>query len=183
MKILTQNLREGKKQVLLMLFTSLLLFSTNLLAQNNNCQYSKNEVDEFTGRKVLITKKVNMYNGLSGGFGFSCTKYDSTRILSLTYATSSIFTIEKGNALMFILDDGTKVELKASETLIAKPYTSQFGTTWSVDMSYIIPENEYKKIVSSPFKKLRIYTSDYYSEKEFKARKAKKVQQLFFCIK
>jgi len=163
------------KSILLFLFFPFLLYS-------QNCKYSKNQVDEFTGNVEKITKQVMIYNGLAGGLAIKLSKINNYIYLDMGYSRTDIFTIMKGDAIIFILKNKEKVELKSLKTEVSKPYTGQFGTIWSVEMSYGISEDDLNKIIKSPISKLRIYTNQTYIDKEVSENKALKIQEITKCI-
>jgi hypothetical protein len=150
---------------------------------SQNCKYSRNEVDEFTGKSIQTTKQVIVYTGLFGGLGYKFTKINNSRYLEMGYSALSIITIEKGDALMFILGNGEKIELSAIESKVATPYTSQSSTIWGIEMDYFISENDLLKMINSPISKLRIYTKQGYVDKEVRENKAFKIQEAAKCIK
>ncbi len=160
-----------------------LLFLLPAFCFSQNCKYSKNEVDEFTGKSIKTTKQVIVYNGLFGGLAFKFTKINSSSYLEMGFSELSIITIEKGGALMFILKNGEKIELSAIESKVATPYTSQTSTIWGIEMDYFISDNDLLKLISSPISKLRIYTKQGYIEKEVRENKAVKIQEAAKCIK
>ena len=95
-----------------LVFISLVLFSANCIAQN--CKYSQNGVDKFTGKLTKVTKDFKFIETFASEGFLSIQKADTSLSLTLTYRTSfsSKIKVNDGAELSFLLEDGSIITIK-----------------------------------------------------------------------
>lgn len=146
------------------------------------CRYEKNEIDKFTKSKILKTKWTGLWSTLRSGLAFKALRINDTKYLELCYSASSIYSINEGSELMFLMNNDSVVKLIADESKIADPHTSSYGTTWSIAVDYYLPESDYKVLLNGIVKTIRFYTPDGYIEKEIKMKRSKNLNKILKCI-
>jgi|GEM_PF-3164934 len=162
-----------------------LLFANFTFGQN--CKYKINTIDEFTKSQILQTKEeILTVSGM--GFGFSTSyafkKIDNARYLRLGISSSKIFTLKKGEEILFKTENENPVSLKFSETTIADgQYNSSFKTThWGGSVLIPISDEVYNRLQNEKIVKLRVYTADGYVDDDIKEKRAVKFKELLNCI-
>lgn len=152
-----------------------------------NCKYKINTIDEFTKSQILQTKdELLTVSGM--GFGFSASyafkKIDNTRYLRLGVSSPSIFTLKKGDEILFKTENENPVSLKFPETIIADgQYNSSLKTThWGTYILIPISDDVYSRFQNEKILKLRIYTADGYIDDDVKEKRAVKFKELLNCI-
>lgn len=169
------------KKTFLLLLTIIITLSANA----QKCDYIKNEVDAFTGEKIVITNFVNINKkftsrhffahsfGFSGGFYFISLK--------LTGGGQSLF-ISKGNKLLLKLNDDSILEFEASEA-----QKTEFNSINGASYSYIVPSYNLSKeqlalIATTGIKLMRMETSENQYDSEVTEKDNKKIKQSINCI-
>ncbi len=168
----------------------LVLLLTVSFGYSQNCKYKKNEVDEFTGSKVIITKD-KIFTKIGMGFGtyaiISAKKINDTKYLAVSFSSNTIFTLRKGSLVMFKTENDEIIELSFSESMVADYSSSQVGTTnitrWTAKMYFLLSDELVQKFNDIRIKKVRWYTTDGYVEKDVKKKNSKNISKLLNCIK
>jgi hypothetical protein len=147
----------------------LLLFivSTTSLQLFCQCEFIKNEKDEFTGDVIKITSeyKVNKKFTSRFFFGTSFVKINDRYSLHLSYTSGerpSMINAEQ--KLLIKLKDNTIIELKSFDSVITEADVSKYGTTYRIYPIYPITIEDFDKIVKIGISKIRMYTSKEYLE-------------------
>ena len=165
-------------------FLALLSFFVTITLYSQDCNYTKNKVDDFTGERIIQTQEKNMVRvDMSGNFiRMSALKIDDQRFLDVTIYSMQVFSIKKNNALMIRTEDGEVVELKFTGGVVADYKGSGNMTQWFA--SNLIPLNKelYDKLKSVRPDKMRWYLSDGYHEKVCKKRHTELLQEMLACI-
>jgi len=125
-----------------LVFISLVLFSANCIAQN--CKYSQNGVDKFTGKLTKVTKDFKFIETFASEGFLSIQKADTSLSLTLTYRTSfsSKIKVNDGAELSFLLEDGSIITIKKA------------------GVGYVINSKQLKKLMTTRTKTLRYYYTD-----------------------
>lgn len=169
------------KKLLFAIIAIIITFSANA----QKCDYLKNEVDAFTGEKIVITNFVNINKkftskhffahsfGFSGGFYFISIK--------LTGGGESLF-ISKGNKLLLKLNDDSILELEASE-----PQKTEFRSVNGASYSFIVPtyhilKEQLEQIANTGVKLIRMETSENQYDSEVTEKDNKKIKQSIDCL-
>lgn len=160
---------------------------TGCVSFAQDCDYKRNEVDEFTKKTILETKEEAL--AISGmGMGFSCTynllKIDGIRYLKLHVYSPKIFTLKQGSNIMLKTDKENPITLTFPETVIADhSYNSSIKTThWSGIVLIPISDDAYNRMRNENISKLRVYTADGYIDDDVKAKHDKKIKKALTCI-
>ncbi len=169
------------KKTFLLLLTIIITLSANA----QKCDYIKNEVDAFTGEKIVITNFVNINKKFTSrhffahSFGFSGGFYFIN--LKLTGGGQSLF-ISKGNKLLLKLNDDSILEFEASEA-----QKTEFNSINGASYSYIVPSYNLSKeqlalIANTGIKLMRMETSENQYDSEVTEKDNKKIKQSINCI-
>lgn len=166
-------------------FLLLLTIIITLSASAQKCDYLKNEVDAFTGEKIVLTNFVNINKKFTSrhffahSFGFSSGFYFIN--LKLTGGGQSLF-ISKGNKLLLKLNNDSILEFEASEA-----QKTEFNSINGASYSYIVPSYNLSKeqltlIVNAGIKLIRMETSENQYDSEVTEKDNKKIKQSINCI-
>lgn len=169
------------KKILFAAIAIIITFSANA----QKCDYLKNEIDAFTGEKIVVTNFVNINKKFTSkhffaqSFGFSGGFYFLN--LKLTGGGQSLF-ISKGNKLLFKLNDDSLLEFEASE-----PQKTEFNSINGVSYSYIIPsynvsKEQLEQIANTGIKLMRMETSESQYDSEVTEKDNKKIKQSINCV-
>lgn len=153
------------------------IISFNSEAQK--CKYEKNELDEFTKNYVVITKRRSLYQYLSNVLTMKGVMINDNKYLRAEIGASGIFSVDKGDKLMFILGDGSVLELKSVEYVIADHKTHGF---YGAVADYYIDPEKFQLLSNYKITKVRIYTTDGYIEKKIKQDYQYNVSFLLNCL-
>lgn len=163
-----------------------IIFSFNL--SNSQCNFKIDKVDEFTGHKILETKE--KWLTMSGmGFGISTTisfrKINEDRFMKFHVTTTGdIFTLKKGESLLFKTDKDEIITLNFDETIVAEGSynTSLKMTIWAAFQYVHINDENYEKLLNSNVVLLRFHSNDGYIQKKVKQKRYKKIIEILNCI-
>lgn len=150
----------------------MLLIAT--LSHSQNCKYSCNERDEFTGNFVKETKKQDLYKKFSTAAHISFRKITSgqNKVYSVKfiYATTGTQSIVVGvdDMLMLKLSNDSIVEIFPLELSIAKTTFVSTTSVTSISVRYRISSNQLVLLKDFEIIKCRFYTTDGYIEDEVK---------------
>ena len=147
---------------------SLTLASTISFGQN--CNYEKNEIDKFTKKKVVETKREKLFGTLNSS-GFYTVKQEGDNFyLEFDYLVQSSFSgasrvatniaVKEKDQLMFLLENDEVVTLESSSTVQSqmKPNLSSGLVNWELnDVKYPITLEQLKTLQSAKTTTLRIY--------------------------
>lgn len=159
----------------------LLLLCSSAFAQ----KLITDKTDEFTGKKVKETSVENLAQPfkMSGfAYKFSFKKVDdnlyfNVRIMSLS---NSVFAIKDGEVLMLKMKD-TVVRLSNTDYVISKRGGAggtglSSGNSEGVSLYFPLTKESAELIKSKAIVKVRLYTTDGYSEQDVKAASDKRVK-------
>lgn len=167
-----------KKVVILLVvsFSTILCFCQKL---------ERNEVDEFTGHKVKETSWEVFAShtplDLSKTFGgqFRICRVNDSYFFDLRLSLSPVFSVDKGQVLMFKLDNNDVVQFPCTEYKISKKGGGVSGVKWSgtegLYVTYIIDKEQLDLIKDYKSVKVRVYTSKGYAECDIKDSDAQKI--------
>jgi len=162
------------------LLFALMLFMP-VIAFAQDCQYETFEKDEFTGKKVIITKQERVTSGLMRKLFWNYRSYDNKVILDIydfRDMTTDIFTIRKGNSFMIKLANDEIITLKANESK-----TSKYGkSSTSIAISLDIDSLSLVKLSSIGIKKIRIYEREEYTEVDISDKGSRIITNQTLCI-
>lgn len=162
---------------------TLVAISLSLNAQN--CDYLKNEIDEFSGKKTVITNFVNINKKFTSKhfFAHSFSFIEGLYFINfkLTGGGQSLF-ISKGNKLLLKLNDDSILELGAAEN-----QKTEFKSINGASYSYIIPlynvsREQLEKIADVGIKLIRMETSESQYDSSVTDKDNKKIKQSISCL-
>lgn len=148
------------------------------------CSYRRNEVDEFTGNKILVTTPKLLLNKF-GGHSFICHtgKIDSTIVLYMNFTAWDIFSISRGSKILFKLtNDSICGLLAANEYETASSRNMTYVPNWEITIYSVLDEETINTLTMYGVKKCRVYTNDGYLEFEFNPNKTMIIKELIDCV-
>ncbi|MFN0276769.1 MAG: hypothetical protein ACKVPJ_13565 [Chitinophagales bacterium] len=164
---------------LVLSFSILLLYNTTAFSQ---CEFTKNTIDEFKGYSIQVTPSRPLYQKLLEGAKISFAQIDSFYYVYFTYMTSVMYSVDKGEELIFKLEDSTLMTIYSTSYEIADCSYSSNITTCTAIMSFPISKVELQTLAKKSIIKFRLYTNDGYTENETNPNKAKAAAELADCI-
>ena len=154
---------------------------------SQKCKYQRNEIDEFTKSTVIITK----YKALTKvGLGFGAyilaqaKSINGSKSIVVFISEPDIFTLNKGDSVMFKTKKGEIIKATFAETKVADVvFSTQYSTTrWHAKSGLVLDGKTYYKLMESEIVKVRWYTSQGYIEREAKKKQYKNLSNLLKCI-
>lgn len=165
----------------------LLILSISVNAQ----KVTTDKKDQFTGLAVKETSVEQLAHPLKmNGFAynFSTKKVDdkyyfNLRMMSLN---KEVFAINKDSKLMILLKNDSVITLLAPSFVISGKGKAgsglSAGNAEGLSIDYLISKEEIELLASSDIAKIRVYTSDGYTEQDIKETASKKVKKAFSLI-
>jgi len=165
--LLTYHYKIIIKNKLLLLLTTLSLYN---FAQN--CKYEKNEIDKFTKKKVVITKREKLFSTFNTA-GFCTIKQEGYQyFIEFDYSVQTSFSgeskvdkniaIKEKDQFMFLLANDEVVTLNSSKTVKTemKPNLTLGLVFWELnDAIYPITKEQLLILKNAKTKTLRNYRS------------------------
>lgn len=165
------------------LLLPLLLFCSTAFAQ----KLITDKTDEFTGKRIKETSVENLAQPLSGfSYRFSFKKINDNVYFNLKVIShGSVFAIKDGEVLMLKTADSV-IKLSNTEYTISKKGGAGGGlsSSYSEGVSlYFRLDNEAIGIIKTkPIVKVRLYTTDGYTEQDVKAAADKRVKNALALV-
>lgn len=166
-----------------LLLPLLLLLCSSSFAQ----KLITNKKDEFTGNKVKETSVENLAQPLSGfSYRFSFKKINDNLYFNLRVIShGSVFAIKDGEVLMLKTADSI-IKLSNTEYAISKKGGAGGGLSSSysegVSLNFRLDSEAIEMIKNKIIQKIRLYTTDGYTEQEIKAAADKRVKEALALI-
>lgn len=160
-----------------------LLFPLWGMAQNN-CEWTVNEIDEFTGVSRLSNTTV-VGRDYSGTCSIEFSRTDSVFALIIIYQSDGIkgLTAEQRHHSYFKFHDGEILKFKNILTSQSKFATGNYyASSWFAVGYPIEKENELKKFASKQLSKLRFETTNGDFDFEVDKKSAIKLQIAAACL-
>lgn len=158
-----------------------------LYDNNGNCNYYKNEIDEFTNERIKQTyfKYLtdpnlipSVYTKLLKVGGM---KKNDDRYLKISLILKNRgFNVQKGRDLMFLDLDNNVIKLKFPETKTSK--YDRNGNSFYLVQNFKLNDTQFEKFKESKFKKIRYYTMDGYVNIDIDLDKRILISQIMKCI-
>lgn len=165
------------------LLLPLLLIYSSAFAQ----KLITNKTDEFTGNKVKETSVENLAQPLSGfSYRFSFKKINDDVLFNLRVIShGSVFAIKDGEVLMLKTNDSV-IKLSNTEYAISKKGGAGGGLSSSysegVSLYFRLDNEAIELIKNKPIIKVRLYTTDGYTEQDVKSAADKRVKEALALI-
>lgn len=160
-----------------------------LFAVSTSAVYSQklvtNSKDEFTGKIVKQTSVEALaapFKMTGYRYDFSIKQVDSNCYfnLRLTSLSNSVFSIKDGDQFAIKFQDGSVVELTNTEYAISERGKGSTGLSGSmsfgVSLFMLLSKENIDALLSKKITKVRIYTTDGYSDQDIKSNADKKVK-------
>ncbi len=158
------------KLFFLLIFLPLLSFSQKVV---------DNRIDEFTHHAVKRTEYKLLIMDSKTTVYFSIRKVDSLYAMDfkMRVGNGHVFSISKGDELMFKLSTDSILTLKCLESVISCAGCGAKGliesTAQGVTAIYIITKDQFEEITQHPPVKFRVYTNSGYTEDNLSTAKVK----------
>lgn len=158
-----------------------LLICSNAFAQ----KLVTNKTDEFTGKKVKETSIETLAKPLKmSGFTytFAMKKVDENLYLNLRLMSlsNSVFSIKDGSVLSLKMDNDSVINLSNPEYTISKRGGAGAGLTSGnsegVSLYFLISNENIELLKVHKIVKVRVYTTNGYTDQDIKAAADKKVK-------
>lgn len=165
------------------IFTITIIFS--IVFSCNAQEIVKNEVDDFTGNRVIETswEKLAWGLGIPSGIYARIRSINGTMILDMKYMIDDAVVIGKGDKLMFLDNNKNKNEVTSINTYIGEKGGGAIGLAgsgvWGIYAQY---SGELGFLNNSLIQKIRIYTSKGYYNKEIKKKYQETLQKLYKLV-
>ena len=181
----------------------LILLCLPFIGFGQDCKFLKNEIDDMTQERTLITKGVLLCNVLfgsslliqpiltNGNFSIVCSfsRYGEFNISEGNRMIIKVYNelIDKDELVtLTIKNSTTKLGIKSELSETTDSYGSRFS-------AYAISERDWDILTKNKIKKIRIYFDDgavnltesmgwYWEKEDFKQRKIDKLFQQFNCL-
>lgn len=170
-----------------LLLPLLLIICSNAFAQ----KLVTNKTDEFTGKKVKETSVETLarplkMSGFSYDFTFKKVDEDLFFKLKIMSLSNSVFAIKDGGVFMIKMEDDSIISLSNSEYTISKTGGGSSGFSGSAVQGatlYFPVSKQYADLLKSKkIVKVRIYTTEGYSEQDVKSNADKKIKAALALI-
>lgn len=166
-----------KKIILLIIvLTSSFAFSQEL---------KRNDTDEFTGRSIKETSWEVLANKIPHTY-VRFRLIDSVKVIDFKIMIGGVFSIREGENILLKLENNEILKFKVSEYTISGRGDGAVKTYGSdaqgVKISCYLSEENYRKIKTNVISKIRVNTSEGYTECDIKEKKYNKVKELIELI-
>jgi len=153
---------------------------------NAQCDFLKNEKDEFTGDVVKMQKEYEVNRKVFKSrfwFSIAFSKINDTYFLMLRYTSGQRpDMINAGNELFIKLNNDEMIKLETISSYITDAKHSQYGSVYNISPHYGINIEDLEKIKEIGIAKIRMYTSKLYYEGDFLDKDNGMVKELIMCI-
>ena len=140
-----------------------ILFAMISMSIYSQCKYTKNEKDEFNGNQVVITKRVNLVRAFMSGVWVHGRKNNDYKFFEIYYVDFQISSFLKDSKIQFLMEDGSVITGAFSESGISKyDFNSKL---YYITIFVNFPQDQYKTLAKVPVKKIRLYSTSGYIEK------------------
>lgn len=165
------------------LFLIIMMFS--FLASVNSQEIVKNEIDDFTGNRVIETswEKLAWGLGVPSGIYTRIRSINGTMVLDMKYMIDDAVVIGKGDKLMFLDTNKKPYEVHSIDTYMGVKGGGAIGlagsAVWGIHAQY---SGDLGFLNTSTIQKIRIYTTKGYYDKEIKKKYQNTLQELYKLV-
>jgi hypothetical protein len=178
-------------------FVSLtILIIISAVASAQNCKYKINEIDKFTNRYTKLTKAEKVIGTFHTSGEFSVKKIDTSFYFIFDYALSDYsnfepYSIKKGAALIFLLENGETVTLNSSDDINGVKKTvlglPPVYVCYLTNVNYTLTRIQVEQFFKSKVKSIRFYRTESngkedYIDNDIKRKNQDDIQDLIKCI-
>lgn len=163
-----------KKYLLLSLLICFPVFS-------QNCKYEKNEVDEFTGSRIIkLKEKLLAKTSLTTGVSFQIYSINDTKFIEFTYMSNSVFSFDKDTSrIMLKTKDDEIIEIPFERSDVSDiTHSNSFYSKQKV----VLTDDLVSKLENKSIVKFRLYTSNGYMEEDVKSKNSTYISDDLKCL-
>lgn len=158
-----------------------LALTLQLLTSFSQCKFEKNQIDEFTGKRIVETKYLRVAGTFTSTLAMKMRLVGDSPLLDVVCnpGTGTFMIIEKNASLMIKLVNGETLTLKT----INGSYSERLSNASVIYATYELEQAVLDKISSIELQKIRVYLTDGFTE--FEATKKGPIQfvSLSKCFK
>lgn len=145
------------------------------------CDYLRNEIDEFTKIKILETDfKVLSYASFqSEVIRVQGVKLDDQKALRCYFVRQQIFSLEAKSKFMLLNEEGEVFTLFNPKHQIAK---HNGLNAWYCIVNYPLNSELYQDLIDFIPVKARYYTTEGYVQHEVKKKRSKRIVEVLSCL-
>lgn len=152
----------------------------------SQCKFKVDETDKFTGVSKLETKLEILHKDFNSAFAINFCKYNEEYFIRLGLnLTNQIYSISKGDKLIFICGDST-ITLTTNESKVNPFYTNieSHIVSYYTIIVYSLTESQVNLLKSNNITDLRIYLvkTNTNIDKVIDPKKAEKIKIVANCI-
>lgn len=157
----------------------LFLICTNVFSQN--CKFEKNEVDEFTGSKIIkLKEKLLAKTSMTTGVSFQIQSINDQKFIEFTYTSSQVFSFDKNKSMIMLkTNDGEIIEIPFEKNDISDV---TYGSYFYSKQKVILTQDLIIKLENKPIVKFRLYTSNGFVEEEVKSKNSLSISDDIKCL-
>lgn len=123
---------------------------------------TKNEVDEFTGSRIVSTKQYKIARGAD----VSLSNINDVWYLYYTSIQASVYSVMEGDELMLKHQDGSVTTLKSIDSQTASSTRVSSTIIWSATVAYQVDQKQIELLFKKPVAKIRQNLRSGYDERE-----------------
>lgn len=147
----------------------------------------QNEIDEFTGDLVKRTNWVEFSSNMKFTGRFRISRINDMTFFNLKMVVNgSVFSMDKGEKLMFKMKNGDIVELNNLKYTITCIGCGASGLLSSgipgIEVAYFLSNETIEILKKNTAVKIRIYADDFYVENDLRANQYAKIQKALFLV-
>lgn len=158
------------KKVIL-LACSMILFVGTIFAQK--IRFERNEVDEFTGNRIIQTYSINLSHNNGNTFHVRFCYIDGITCINLICHLFTPFAINEGNVLYLKFEDGEIKKLLAVDNAVCTYNVGTNTIPYTTVASYMVNVDLLQYFSDNILIKIRCDTSDGFVEKDVRSKSAK----------
>lgn len=186
------------------IFLIITILTSVIVQGQTDCKFSKNEIDDMTGEKVVISKSIMMCIEFMGmGLNITPKQINDKYFLSFSFDYPRSFRMDPGDKIIIKLENNDLINLKVNNRVDSEGYeipTGGYGTTTSYKgtTDVEVTKEILDKLSDQKVSKLRIYFSDgfntihtkvskrwtegYWEKENFKSKKINDLKKEIKCL-
>lgn len=161
----------------------LVLIAPYLYGQSGSCNFKKNEVDDMTGLKVLVTKERRLRIALYKSLTVKGRKVNNTYMLHFLPTAGSIFSMDPGARVLIKTREENKVyEIHSNEYELSTGIHSSGFSVYSSEIQSTVDYSIINALSKETVNKIRFYFNDGYVDYPINHEGAKKLKSICRCL-
>ncbi|WP_445458441.1 hypothetical protein [Flavobacterium sp. HNIBRBA15423] len=156
----------------------------SFMCEAQNCKFKKNEIDDFTKEKRLLTEnKIICFDFYENSIGLTFSKFKTNLMsMKISFAGHDVILINENQKISLLLTDKSVIDLKI-EDLQSGKLKGNGGLMSSTDFEFFFDLNdELIKHLKQGVVKIRINTMDGFKDFDVKEKKYKKMLETLNCF-